>query len=79
MTEDEREQVFEKLYRGTAAKGGGRGAGLGLAIALAIVGAHGGRIWATDRPGGGTVFSFSLPLEEAPPSLPPEESEEMTP
>ncbi len=73
---DEHTQVFEKLYRGTASKSGGRGAGLGLAIARAIVTAHGGRIWAGDRPGGGAVFSFSLPLDEPPPPLPPEESEE---
>ena len=76
LTEGERDQVFEKLYRGAASKSGGRGAGLGLAIARAIVDAHGGRIWTTDRAGGGTVFSFSLPLEEAPPSLPPEESDD---
>ena len=75
LAEDEREQVFEKLYRGAASKSGGRGAGLGLAIARAIVDAHGGRIWADNRPGGGAVFSFSLPLE-APPPLPPEEGDE---
>ena len=56
-------------------RSGGRGAGLGLAIARAIVEAHGGTLWAENRPGGGAVFSFSLPLEESPPPLPPEESE----
>ncbi len=75
LTDGERDQVFDKLYRGTASKSGGRGAGLGLAIARAIVTAHGGRIWAANRAGGGAVFSFSLPLEEAPPSLPPEEGD----
>jgi two-component system sensor histidine kinase KdpD len=77
LNEQERERVFEKLYRGAASKAGGRGAGLGLSIAHAIVAAHGGRIWAADRPGGGAVFSFSLPLEEMPPSVPHEEDEEM--
>jgi two-component system sensor histidine kinase KdpD len=76
LSEDEREQVFDKLYRGAASKGGGRGAGLGLAIAMAIVNAHGGRIWATNRAGGGALFSFDLPLEDAPPPLPPEESDD---
>ena len=76
LAEDEREQVFEKLYRGAASKTGGRGAGLGLAIARAIVVAHGGRIWAANRSDGGAIFSFSLPLEEAPPPLPSEEGEE---
>jgi len=71
------EQVFDKLYRGEAAKQGGRGAGLGLAIARAIVDAHGGRLWAANRTGGGAVFSFSLPLGSAPPLL-EDEGEEVT-
>ena len=61
--------VFEKLYRGSASAGMARGAGLGLAIAHAMVQAHGGRIWATNRPGGGAVFAFTLPLEPAPTDL----------
>lgn len=69
LAEGEVEQVFDKLYRGTAAKLSGRGAGLGLAIARAIVDAHGGRIWAMNRPDGGSVFSFSLPLEPVPSNL----------
>ena len=40
----------------------GLGNGLGLAICLSIVSAHGGRIWADARAGGGTRFTVSLPL-----------------
>jgi signal transduction histidine kinase len=37
------------------------GAGLGLSIARGLVEAHGGRIWAEDRPEGGARVSFTLP------------------
>lgn len=62
---DQREHIFEKFVRG---QGAARkpGVGLGLAICRAIVAAHGGRIWVDDRPGGGAVFSFSLPREAEP-------------
>jgi two-component system, LuxR family, sensor kinase FixL len=37
-----------------------KGMGLGLSICRTIVEAHGGKIWVEGRPGGGTVFRFSL-------------------
>jgi two-component system, OmpR family, sensor histidine kinase KdpD len=69
LAEEEKRAVFEKLYRGSASGGRVRGAGLGLAIARAIVDAHGGTIWAENRPGGGAVFAFTLPLEPPPADL----------
>ena len=57
------ERVFDKFYRvlgGTAERP--TGSGLGLAVSKGLVEAHGGRIWAENREGGGAVFRFTLPL-----------------
>jgi len=61
----EEDRVFEKFYRGGDAPPG-KGVGLGLTISRGIVLAHGGRIWAENRPGGGAVFRFTLPLTGPP-------------
>ena len=61
------ERVFEKFYRGKRPYG--RGAGLGLAICRGFIEAHGGRIWAANRPEGGAVFRFTLPLTGTPPDV----------
>lgn len=59
-------ELFEKFARGRD-ESAIPGVGLGLSIVQAIVQAHGGRVWAENRPTGGACFSFSLPV-----GLPPE-------
>jgi len=59
---NERERVFERLYRtdhARARKSGG--SGLGLAIVRAIAGAHGGTASAGEAPGGGARVELVLP------------------
>jgi len=63
-------RIFEKFTR---IGGTGSGIGLGLTICRAIVTAHGGRIWAENRPAGGAIFRFTLPLEGKPPLSPQKE------
>jgi two-component system sensor histidine kinase KdpD len=66
------DRVFDKFYRvldGKQPTGHPSGSGLGLAVCKGLVEAHGGRIWAEPREGGGVVFSVQLPLsvmEEVP-------------
>jgi len=68
ISPDELERVFEKFYRGRhaggskAANSNVEGTGMGLAIAKGIIEAHGGRIRAERRQGGGATISFTLPL-----------------
>jgi two-component system sensor histidine kinase KdpD len=61
------ERLFEKFYQ--VAPGSARGAGLGLTICRSIIEAHGGSIWAANRPGGGAIFSFTIPLAAGAPIL----------
>lgn len=60
-------RLFEKF--GTEERADGaprRGFGLGLYMVRLTAQAHGGRVWAQARPGGGTVFHLELPRNGTP-------------
>lgn len=50
------EELFRPFYTTK-----GWGMGMGLSISRTIIDEHGGRIWATSEPAGGTTFHFVLP------------------
>ncbi len=63
---DDLERVFDKFYRvlnGQHPAGYPMGSGLGLAVSKGLVEAHGGRIWAELREGGGLIIFVTLPLD----------------
>jgi PAS domain S-box-containing protein len=54
-------RLYEPFYRGGGA-GRAAGMGIGLTVCRRIVESLGGTVSASARPGGGSIFSFSLPL-----------------
>jgi signal transduction histidine kinase len=63
VPEDYRPDLFRPFVRPASMDNLLRhGAGLGLSVTKAIVDAHGGQVGIEDRPGGGSVFWFTLPL-----------------
>ena len=69
----EEDRIFDKFYRAKPVREGG--VGLGLTICRGIIEAHGGRIWAENRAGGGARFRFAIPLPERQPAVPAEQME----
>jgi two-component system sensor histidine kinase MprB len=61
--------VFDRFYRAANARGTA-GSGLGLAITKQVAESHHGAVRAENRPGGGSRFELTLPLEAPPPSGP---------
>lgn len=58
---EELDSIFEGFVQSSRTRTAAGGKGLGLAICRHIVRGHGGRIWAENREGGGTVIRFTLP------------------
>jgi two-component system phosphate regulon sensor histidine kinase PhoR len=66
---EDRLRIFERFVRLPSARTEDRGvsrppvrgSGIGLALVKHIAESHGGRAWVERRPGGGSVFSFTIP------------------
>jgi two-component system sensor histidine kinase KdpD len=65
VPEADHEKIFDKFYRLQSPRNVS-GTGLGLSICKGLVEAHGGKIWVADSKGGGSMFTFTLPIEEQP-------------
>ncbi|MBN1912515.1 MAG: PAS domain S-box protein [Pirellulales bacterium] len=59
----ELESIFGEFVQSSMTTNGAGGTGLGLAICRKIILAHGGRIWAANRPTGGAEFCFEIPRQ----------------
>jgi len=57
----ELDHLFERFYRGHAARQSSFGTGMGLAITRGLLVAAGGRVWAENAPGGGARFAIVVP------------------
>lgn len=67
VSEHDRKRLFQRYVRlGARPTGGESSTGLGLALAKQDVERMDGELWYEDRPGGGAVFAFDLPI--APPA-----------
>jgi two-component system sensor kinase FixL len=60
LPQEIQEKLFEPFVTTKAS-----GLGVGLSICRVIIEAHGGKLQARDNPGGGTIFTFTLPRAPA--------------
>ncbi|MGB5733319.1 MAG: ATP-binding protein [Thiohalocapsa sp.] len=63
IPKDQRQRILQPFQRG-GDTGGRSGVGLGLAISVEIIRLLGGALVINERPGGGSIFSFDVPLPE---------------
>ena len=65
IPDGQEKKLITKFFRGTnAVKIQTEGTGLGLFITRNIILRHGGKIWAETKEGKGSIFYFTLPIDE---------------
>jgi signal transduction histidine kinase len=62
VPEAHRDTIFDRFTQVPGSYGRQRGSGLGLTFCRLVVEANGGKIWVDQNPGGGSCFTFTLPL-----------------
>jgi signal transduction histidine kinase len=63
ISDEHLQKIFDPFF---TTKAVGQGTGLGLSISYQIIQAHGGTIRVASKPGAGTLFEISLPVDAAP-------------
>ena len=64
ISPEAQKNLFQRLHQEDNAGAASRkGLGLGLYISKEIISRHHGNIWVDSQPGGGTTFSFTLPVQ----------------
>lgn len=66
IPEEDLERIFQRFYQVDPSRAQRTGSGLGLAITAWIVQVHEGHISAANHPGGGAVFTVTLPAAVVP-------------
>ncbi len=64
ISDEAKPHIFDMFYTAEKVMDSRRSLGLGLALCKSIITAHGGEICVSDNHPCGTVFTFTLPLEE---------------
>ncbi len=62
VPDEYKNRLFDRYVQIKGRRGHRRGIGLGLTFCRMAVEAHGGRIWITDNPTGGSIFAFTMPI-----------------
>ena len=63
IREDDFPHLFERFYRGGQTRQNNAGTGMGLSITRGLLAAENGRVWAENRPNGGSRFSMLIPAD----------------